>query len=74
MTATIGNLNEIAEFLKAKAYTGSFRPVELAEYVKCGNDVFTVNWGAEDILTPVRVVESPALGEYNQHRIVKFQI
>ena len=34
MSATIGNLNELAEFMSAKLFTGSYRPVELKQYVK----------------------------------------
>lgn len=47
MSATIGNLNEIATFLKADVYTRNFRPVELKEYVKCGSEIFAVNSNAQ---------------------------
>lgn len=42
MSATIGNLDEVAKFLKAKIYTHDFRPVELTEYVKCDNNLYKV--------------------------------
>lgn len=43
MSATIGNLNEIAEFLNADTYTRDFRPIELKEYIKCGSDILEIN-------------------------------
>ncbi|XP_020715008.1 helicase POLQ-like isoform X1 [Ceratitis capitata] len=43
MSATIGNLTEVSTFLKADVYTRSFRPVELKEYIKCGNDILEIN-------------------------------
>ncbi|XP_039964616.1 helicase POLQ-like [Bactrocera tryoni] len=43
MSATIGNLTEVSTFLKADVYTRSFRPVELREYIKCGNDILAIN-------------------------------
>ncbi|XP_037815116.1 helicase POLQ-like [Lucilia sericata] len=43
MSATIGNLSEISEFLKADVYTRGFRPVELKEYIKCGRDILEIN-------------------------------
>ncbi|KRT79542.1 hypothetical protein AMK59_6844, partial [Oryctes borbonicus] len=46
--ATIGNLAEICKFLNAEAYTQNFRPVELVEYVKCGNELAKINWNAKD--------------------------
>lgn len=42
MSATVGNLNEIGEFLKAHVYTHNFRPVELVQYVKCENQVYKI--------------------------------
>lgn len=48
MSATIGNLPDICKFLKAEKYTGNFRPVELTEYVKCGNEVAKINWNYKD--------------------------
>lgn len=43
MSATIANLHEIAKFLDADIYTRNFRPVELKEYVKIGNDMMYIN-------------------------------
>lgn len=60
MSATIGNLNEIATFLKADVYTRDFRPVELKEYIKCGSDILAVNPNAQtsdEAFTPVRTVD-----------------
>ncbi|CAG5075502.1 Similar to HELQ: Helicase POLQ-like (Homo sapiens) [Cotesia congregata] len=50
MSATIGNLNEIAEFLKADLYTKNFRPVELEEYVMCNDQLWQVDLKTDDIL------------------------
>ncbi|XP_046395540.1 helicase POLQ-like [Ischnura elegans] len=43
MSATIGNLNEIAAFLKAEIFCNDFRPVELKEYVKYEDALWAVN-------------------------------
>lgn len=58
MSATIGNLNEISNFLNAETYTGDFRPIELTEYVKTGSSIFKVDNQTEDILSPVRLINS----------------
>ncbi|XP_035788115.1 helicase POLQ-like [Anopheles albimanus] len=42
MSATIGNLNEVARFMLADVYCRDFRPVELQEYVKCGEALYEV--------------------------------
>lgn len=51
MSATIGNLNEIATFLKADVYTKNFRPIQLKEYVKCENRIWLVDLHDEEIFT-----------------------
>lgn len=43
MSATIGNMNEIGDFLNAHVYTKDFRPVQLTESVKINEDVFVIN-------------------------------
>nr|XP_045595489.1 helicase POLQ-like [Procambarus clarkii] len=58
MSATVGNLKELAHYLDAKLYTGSFRPVQLTEYVKIGEQVWEVNSAArvdEDLLKNQRL-------------------
>jgi len=50
MSATIGNLKEIAQFLNAETYSQNFRPVEIMEYVKCENDIWIVNLNNEELL------------------------
>lgn len=42
MSATIGNLTELGNFLDAFVYSKDFRPVELVEYVKCLNKVYRI--------------------------------
>lgn len=53
MSATIGNLKEICTFLNADVYQRNFRPVELTEYVKCGDEIAKINWekSEEELLT-----------------------
>jgi superfamily II helicase len=43
MSATIGNLNDLALFLNAEVYTRDFRPVELKEYVKFGKEIMCID-------------------------------
>ncbi|XP_076767042.1 mutagen-sensitive 301 [Xylocopa sonorina] len=54
MSATIGNLDEIAEFLNADLYTGNFRPVEIKEYVKCDSNIWLLDLKTEELLTDVK--------------------
>lgn len=43
MSATIGNIQEIGDFLNAYVYTKDFRPVELTETVKINEEIFVIN-------------------------------
>ncbi|KAK9502736.1 hypothetical protein O3M35_011446 [Rhynocoris fuscipes] len=43
MSATIGNLQDLAKFLRANIYTKNFRPIELKEYIKVEDEIFLVN-------------------------------
>ncbi|KAF4519180.1 hypothetical protein B566_EDAN008243 [Ephemera danica] len=58
MSATIGNLKELSQFLNADTYSQDFRPVELREHVKIGQILYEVpnkpNIGAEEPLVPAR--------------------
>ncbi|CAB0018692.1 unnamed protein product, partial [Nesidiocoris tenuis] len=42
MSATIGNLKDLAKFLDAELYTHDFRPGSLKEFVKIQNELFSV--------------------------------
>ncbi|XP_069355435.1 helicase POLQ-like [Maniola hyperantus] len=44
MSATIGNLPDIAKFLNADVYEKQFRPVELTEYVKLRDMLHRIVW------------------------------
>ncbi|XP_036138316.1 helicase POLQ-like isoform X2 [Monomorium pharaonis] len=55
MSATIGNLKEIAQFLNADTYTQNFRPVKITEYVKCENDIWIVDLNSDEILVDMSV-------------------
>ncbi|XP_053599806.1 helicase POLQ-like [Plodia interpunctella] len=54
MSATIGNLPEVAKFLRADVFQRQFRPVELTEYVKLGDMLYKIVWGDEMELVPER--------------------
>ena len=49
MSATIGNLPELAQFLNADVYQKDFRPVELREFIKCGSDLVEIKKDANCI-------------------------
>ncbi|XP_050081139.1 helicase POLQ-like [Anopheles maculipalpis] len=68
MSATIGNLTEVARFMLADVYTRDFRPVELKEFVKCGEDLYEVRsreqaGHAEDVFGEKRTLEFPEYAE-----------
>lgn len=65
MTATIGNLKEIAEFLNAESYKCDFRPVHLNEYVKCENKVYTIDWKEEETFKETRTLPKKFPGRVN---------
>ncbi|KAI8439871.1 hypothetical protein MSG28_001339 [Choristoneura fumiferana] len=47
MSATIGNLPAVAQFLRADIFQRDFRPVELSEYVKLGSTLYRVTSDGE---------------------------
>ncbi|XP_058128388.1 helicase POLQ-like [Anopheles ziemanni] len=60
MSASIGNLGELARFMLADVYCRENRPVELKEYIKWGEDLFEVRSQAErifDVLGEKRKLE-----------------
>lgn len=44
MSATLPNINELAQWLDAVLYTSNFRPVPLHEYALVGNTVYNNQW------------------------------
>ncbi|XP_077518660.1 mutagen-sensitive 301 isoform X2 [Amblyomma americanum] len=54
MSATIGNMDDLATFLGAEVFVGSFRPVELKEYIKVEDYIFEQQGKHEE--EPFRVV------------------
>ncbi|XP_012280090.1 helicase POLQ-like [Orussus abietinus] len=56
MSATIGNLQDLAKFLNAEIYTQNFRPIEIKEYVKCESDIWLLNLKEEEIFTDRKTV------------------
>ncbi|XP_063708458.1 helicase POLQ-like [Culicoides brevitarsis] len=69
MSATIGNINEVAEFLNADVYTRDFRPVELKEFVKIGSEIVGINPMAaviDEAFFPARTVDYGYSSEANK--------
>lgn len=64
MTATIGNLEEVAKFLEAESYVGNFRPVTLREYIKCENKIYSIEWASEKLVNEVRTLPKSSPGDF----------
>ncbi|CAO2639190.1 Helicase POLQ-like, partial [Lemmus lemmus] len=48
MSATLNNVQDLQEFLKAEYYSSQFRPVELKEYLKVNDTIYEVDSKAEN--------------------------
>nr|XP_056711321.1 helicase POLQ-like [Euleptes europaea] len=57
MSATLSNVGDLQQFLKAEYYTSNFRPVELKEYVKIRDSIYEVDSTAENGFTFSRLLE-----------------
>nr|XP_060635284.1 helicase POLQ-like [Anolis sagrei ordinatus] len=57
MSATLSNVEDLQQFLKADYYTSNFRPVELKEFVKIKDSIYEVDSKAENGLTFCRLLE-----------------
>lgn len=59
MSATIGNVDDLCQFLNADIFSQNFRPVELVEYVKCGPELAKISYShkEEELLTVVRKID-----------------
>ncbi|KAM4810234.1 helicase POLQ-like [Rhinophrynus dorsalis] len=56
MSATLNNVGDLQQFLKAEYYTNNFRPVELKEFVKVRDSIYEVDSKAEDNFTFSRLL------------------
>ncbi|XP_072478890.1 helicase POLQ-like isoform X2 [Notamacropus eugenii] len=63
MSATLNNVEELQEFLKAEYYTSKFRPVELKEYLKINDAIYEVDVKAEKGYTFSRLLKC----KYSDH-------
>ncbi|NWT15698.1 HELQ Helicase, partial [Vireo altiloquus] len=48
MSATLNNVGDLQKFLQAEYYTNNFRPVELKEYIKIQDTIYTVDSKTEN--------------------------
>ncbi|XP_068670682.1 helicase POLQ-like isoform X1 [Montipora foliosa] len=61
MSATLSNIGDLKQFLKADIYSNDFRPVELKEFYKLGCDIYEVPKASDPldkIYKPVRTVKN----------------
>ncbi|NXS53111.1 HELQ Helicase, partial [Brachypteracias leptosomus] len=56
MSATLNNVGDLQKFLQAEYYTNNFRPVELKEYVKIRDSIYTVDSKTENGFTFSRLL------------------
>lgn len=56
MSATIGNIDEMAKFLNAELYIRNFRPIEIKEYVKCEEKIWLIDPREEDMFTDMKTI------------------
>ncbi|ERE88249.1 helicase POLQ [Cricetulus griseus] len=56
MSATLNNVEDLQEFLKAEYYTSQFRPVELKEYLKVNDTIYEVDSRAANGMTFSRLL------------------
>jgi POLQ-like helicase len=61
MSATVGNLDEIAAFMGAHPYRGAFRPSALEEYVKIGDELFRLTTRSAEPFVPSFTPPPPPL-------------
>jgi DNA polymerase theta len=53
LSATMGNVSELANWLKAKLFVTDFRPIPLIERVKAGNEIFSPDGTLIEVVPPV---------------------
>lgn len=58
MSATIENLSEVAKFVDADLYCRDFRPIELKEYIKMGENLFYIDPKAKSISETFKLEKS----------------
>ncbi|KAL7982128.1 hypothetical protein Chor_001185 [Crotalus horridus] len=59
MSATLRNVEDLQQFLKAEFYTSNFRPVELKEYIKIQDRIYELDSKAENglKLSPLKKIK-----------------